>query len=132
MSARESEYVQIEDARYRTWFDNSVAMRDFNRAISMRRYYGLEATPVPVEPLLHKSGSPEPFAYAPPMPQAMQSNQSAYPIGDGPDRFGFYDVVEPDYHNIGELLQTHDGSVWCRIEMPTIDSGFTGKWCKVS
>jgi hypothetical protein len=60
-----------------------------------------------------------------------KADQSSAPVGKGPDRFNCYECVEPDYHNAGELFQTRDGSIYCKVDMPTMEGEWKGKWMKV-
>lgn len=125
--------VQLEDMWRRVFEENTRLLRHYNRELAMYRYYGLEATPRPVLPLLYAiSGERRLYQPTPPAVAEYPEDQNPYPVGAGPDVNNHWEVVEPDYHSIGDLLQTEDGSVWCKVETPTLDGSFVGKWVKVT
>ena len=107
-------------------------MRDFYRDFAKAKYMSGELvsfTP-PETPELEGTQ----FHMPEPRTGDLPPDQNPHPVGGGPDRWGRYDVIEPDHHITGDLF--HDpvtGGVYCKIWMPSIDGGeWTPGWIRLT
>jgi hypothetical protein len=125
--------VNIEDRAAQTFHENSRRLRDYNHELAMVSYYRQPDTiGIPRPRLLDVNGEEreyEPSQVAP-LPRGTLGHPS--PVGGGPDRWGYWQVIQPDAHPIGALIQTGDGSVWFKVDTPTFEGGFEPRWVKVS
>lgn len=113
--------------------ENSRRLRDYNHELAMVAYYRQPHTIEPVRPrLLDLNGEEREYEPTRIAPLAEGTLPHPLPIGGGPDRYGYWQVIGPDMHPIGALIQTSDGSVWFKAETPVLEGGFEPCWVKVS
>jgi hypothetical protein len=113
--------------------ENTRRLREYNHDLAMVAYYRLADTKEPVRPrLLDLNGEERDYEPSPVAPLREGTLQHPWPVGGGPDRYGYWQVIEPDAHPMGAILQTADGSVWFKAETPVFEGGMEPRWVKVS
>lgn len=113
--------------------ENIRRLHAYNRDMAGALYYGLAHTPRPEPPLLLGADGIE-TRYQPTERPRAEPNapQRSFPVGGGPDRWNYFTVLEPDYHAIGDLFQAPNGGVYCKVETPDGNEGFTARWVRVT
>jgi hypothetical protein len=112
--------------------ENVRRMREYNRSLALWLYSRLGEAGEPDPPLL--AGRKEPYRLPIQIShsQEKRADQTVNPVGEGPDENGYYAVVGPDYHNIGELfMRPLLGGVFCKVETPVNTVDFEPKWVRI-
>ena len=120
------------DEQSRIWHINSRRMRDFFLNYAKAKYMSGELVqhPLPDTPFLEGA---ERFEMPRERTEDLPPDQNTHPVGAGPDRWGRYEAVEPDYHGTGELF--HDpvtGGVYCKVVMPGLSGGWRPGWIRLT
>src|SRR5262245_38750430 len=115
--------------------ENSRRMRDYNRALAHARYLYIPGQPGSMEPeppmLLQEDGSER--RYRPAVRPAERLIAPEFPVGPGPDQWGYWHVAGPDNYGVGDFF--HDprsGGVYCRVEAPLPGGDFQPVWLRVT
>src|SRR4051794_34222350 len=104
------------------WRENVHRLKRWNRRFAGWRYYhhgdDEHAPELPV--LLTEGGGTELYRDGSTTRRPIDDDppQSMFPVGSDLDRDGYYSVIEPDYHEPGELWQAPNGGVFVKVETP--------------
>ena len=111
--------------------ENSRRMSLFNRELAVNLYW----MPVPRIPAVPRLIGPDGIErdYVLPARTIVEppADQNPDPIGAGPDEHNYYAVAGPDYHTVGNIINSRQG-IFVLVETPDAGGDMGKRWIQVA